>query len=125
MVAAGFPMTERDSMPSIPCPNCQTSVSDKAATCPNCGEPLRKPKGRGCLGAGALIQFWLWQAAMIAWLISYLADIGATVDMATMSEAEKAGVGLGATIGIGLVLGVWAVGSVIFGLMALLTRSRR
>ena len=42
-----------------------------------------------------------------------------------MSEAEKAGTGIGVGIGMMMILILWALGSVITGLLALLTRGSK
>lgn len=106
-------------MPMISCPACAAEVSDQASTCPKCGQPLRKAR-RGCFGALSLWAFWGWQALMIVWIVSYWGQVGPM--MQSGSEAEQAGAALGTTIGTGMLLGFWAIGSVVFGLMALLTR---
>ena len=41
------------------------------------------------------------------------------------SEAEKAGAGVGATIGMGMILGLWAMGDIIIGIVVLLTRRKK
>jgi hypothetical protein len=56
----------------VQCPECQRSVSDQAATCPQCGRPLRPPSGPrksqrlrnigpvlSCAAAGAFVWWWI------------------------------------------------------------------
>jgi hypothetical protein len=44
---------------------------------------------------------------------------------AATSEAERAGTALGATIGLGMVIGIWMCGAVILGLLVLLTPGKK
>ena len=59
-------------MTLVQCPECQRSVSDHAATCPQCGRPLRAPSAPrksqrsrnigpviGCAAAGAFVWWWI------------------------------------------------------------------
>lgn len=110
-------------MPPISCPSCAGAVSPEAFDCPHCGHPLRRAR-RGPVG---LLFKWLlilFNLAMLAWVVSYLADAGARLERLT-TEAERAGAGLGLTLGTGFLLAIWAAGDVVLGLMVLLTRPRR
>jgi hypothetical protein len=40
----------------------------------------------------------------------------------TASDAERAGQAIGMTIGVSMILGIWAFGTIILGLLVLLTR---
>lgn len=44
-------------MPTIPCPDCQTVVSDRAAACPKCGRPIKAARttGRITEAAGTIL----------------------------------------------------------------------
>lgn len=77
---------------------------------------------RGFFGWLFLIIFLLFNALMLAWIIGYWVNIGQLVQT---SDAERAGAAIGATIGTGLILFVWVAGTVILGLLALLTRGRK
>lgn len=107
----------------ITCPSCGNDVSPKAFDCPHCGHPIRKPK-RGFFGKifkWTLIGF---NVLMIAWLVSYVGDVSQEIDGAT-SEAYQAGAAIGGTIGVGMILVFWVLGSIILGLGALLTRPQK
>jgi hypothetical protein len=83
----------------------------------------REVRQRGFFGWVFLIIFLAFNALMLWWLVAYWSQIGPLVTAGT--EAEKAGGAIGATIGTGLILAIWAVGAVITGLLAILTRGRR
>ncbi|SIO36920.1 zinc-ribbon domain-containing protein [Rhodovulum sp. ES.010] len=105
---------------TVACPSCGKEVSRKAYDCPHCGHPLRKPR-RGLFGTifkGLLIVF---NIVMLLWLIGY---IGVLSDMnaGLTDEAERAGAFVGGTIGMGMLLALWAMGDVVLGLLVLLTR---
>ena len=106
----------------IKCPECNAEVSDTALKCPQCGKQLRKPK-RGFFGKVFLWLFYLFNILMLIWLIS---GMNAASDVATRaaSEAERAGASIGAGIGAAFVLFVWAIGDIITGLLALMTRPK-
>ena len=71
-------------------------------------------KGKlGVFGWISRIMLIVWTIAMIAWLVS----AGHVA-----SDAKTGGEEVGAAIGIGLLIGLWVAGTVIFGIWALLTR---
>lgn len=109
-------------MPMIECPECGAKVSSKAAKCPSCGVQIHKPR-RGFFGVLFKWTFILFNIAMVVWLVSYFGLVGEGAS-APMSEAEQAGTAIGATIGTGLILGFWAAGDVVLGLLVLLTRPK-
>lgn len=80
----------------------------------------REVRRRGLFGQVVLASFWLWQIVMIVWVARYWSDAGG--DYATATGAAQTGAALGLTIGTGLIAFFWLAGSVVFGLMALLTR---
>lgn len=106
----------------VKCPECQAEVSDSALKCPHCGKQLRKPK-RGFFGKIFLWLFYLFNVLMLLWLIS---GLNATSEMATqaLTEAEKAGAAIGTGLGVSMVLGIWVIGDIITGLLALMTRPK-
>ena len=61
---------------------------------------------------------------MILWVV---AGVSATSDVSAtaINDAERAGAAIGATIGIGLIVGLWAVGDIILGMFVLLTRRKK
>ncbi|MEM7734036.1 MAG: zinc ribbon domain-containing protein [Pseudomonadota bacterium] len=113
----------RQMSEAINCPSCGNQVSPKAFDCPQCGHPLRKPK-RGFFGKIFKWSLILFNILMIVWMVSYLGTIGSHLDGAT-SEAEEAGMAIGGTIGVGMILVFWVLGDIILGLATLLTRPSR
>lgn len=83
---------------------------------------VREPLG--LMGLISRIGFWAWQALMLVWFLSFSGEAGELARQAG-SDWERAGAGVGTAIGWGVILFVWVGGSVIFGLMALLTRPTR
>ena len=59
---------------------------------------------------------------MCIWLISYWTNISSMLN--TGSEMEQAGAALGSTIGTGLILMIWGLGTVIIGIPLLLTKGK-
>jgi uncharacterized membrane protein len=76
---------------------------------------------RGLFGKLFALLFWVFNALMLAWLVT---GINGTADLAATatSEAEQAGIAIGTTIGVSLVIGVWAFGAIILGLLSFMTR---
>lgn len=102
------------------CPSCNKDVSAKAFDCPSCGHPLKKPK-RGFFGKIFKWMFVLFNILMAVWLVSYFAQLGEMAEN-LKSDAERTGAAIGGTIGTSMILGVWAMGDIILGLMTLFTR---
>lgn len=109
-------------MPMIKCPECARDVSDSARQCPGCGVQIRKPK-RTFLGKLMKFLFIAFNLLMILWLISYFVSVG-ELSSAAGSDAERTGLALGATMGTGMLLVLWALGDVVLGLLVLLTRPK-
>ena len=106
----------------IKCPDCNTEVSDTAFTCPKCGKQLRKPK-RGFFGKIFLWLFYLFNILMLVWVVGgYMSASDSISRLAT--EAERAGATIGTGLGISMLLGLWVVGDIITGLLALMTRPK-
>jgi len=109
-------------MALVQCPECGSEVSDSALKCPRCGKQLKKPK-RGFFGKVFLWLFYLFNAFMAWWLVE--GSIGASEVMDTaVSEVEKAGAAIGTGIGVTMILMLWAIGAIITGLLALMTRPK-
>lgn len=66
--------------------------------------------------------FILFNLLMLVWIIGGIASVA---DTPAVGEAEQAGRAIGATIGIGLLLGLWVMGDIIFGLFVLFTRRKK
>lgn len=109
-------------MALIACPECETQVSDTAFKCTSCGYTIKKPK-RGFFGKVFKWSFILFNVLMAIWLFSYWGTIGGMMSD-PMSEAEQAGAAIGATVGTGMLFGMWAVGVIILGALVLFTRPR-
>lgn len=110
-------------MALVACPECSNEVSDRALKCPKCGVQLRKLK-RGFFGKIFKFLFITFNILMLLWLVSYFGSIGELSERAA-SDAEQAGVTIGATLGTGMLLFIWAVGDLILGLFVLFTRPQK
>jgi hypothetical protein len=75
---------------------------------------------RGFFGKLFLVIFFVFNGLMAWWLIDYWGRL----DLGAESEAARAGAALGATLSTGFILFIWALGAVITGLLAILTRGR-
>lgn len=106
----------------VKCPECNAEVSDSALKCPHCGKQLRKPK-RGFFGKIFLWLFYLFNIFMLIGVISGMNSASEIVSKAA-TEAEKAGATAGAGLGMTFMLFVWAIGDIITGLLALMTRPK-
>ncbi len=109
-------------MAIIKCKECDKDVSDSAFKCPSCGVQLKKPK-RGFLGKFFKWLLILFNILMVIWLFSVLGATGDAINSA-VTEAEKTGTAIGATIGTGILLSIWVMGDIILGLFVLLTRPK-
>lgn len=109
-------------MALVTCPDCQSSASDEAFRCPQCGKLLRKPK-RSVFGKIIKWAFILFNLLMLVWLISGIGGSSEVYSTAT-SDAERAGAAIGTGIGVMLILILWGVGDMILGLFVLLTRPK-
>jgi hypothetical protein len=85
---------------------------------------LIETRKRGFFGYVTLALFWLANGLMALWLFGAMASWG-KMGVATMSEAEKAGAGLGMAIGLGVTFSIWACVAIITGLFAYMTRGRK
>lgn len=61
---------------------------------------------------------------MALWLFAGMGAASEGMDQA-VNDAERAGTAIGATIGMGLVIGLWAMGDIILGILVLLTRRKK
>lgn len=109
-------------MALISCPECKSEVSSTAHKCMKCGKVINKPK-RGFFGKIFKWSFIAFNVLMLVWLISGMnAAANGTAQAAT--EAGRAGAAVGTAIGAGIVIGVWAVGDIILGMLVLFTRPK-
>ena len=79
---------------------------------------------RGPFGQFCKWVFIAFNGIMLFWMISTFANVGSAASGAT-SDAARVGVGIGATIGFGLILTLWAFGDIILGMFVLFTRGKR
>lgn len=79
---------------------------------------------RGIIGWFFLLVFLAFNALMLAWLIGAGNLMGESAAGLT-SDAEKAGHAIGAALGVGMILSIWAAGDIILGLFVLLTKGRK
>ncbi|WPZ13221.1 hypothetical protein T8J41_13755 [Nitratireductor rhodophyticola] len=79
---------------------------------------------RGFFGWFFLLIFLAFNALMLLWMFSYWGTIGDAASTAD-SDAAKAGTAIGGAIGTTMLMFIWVCGSVITGLLALLTRGRK
>lgn len=102
------------------CQTCGHTISRYAAACPACGEPGRRPPPnpviRGFVSELFALLFGLWQALMIVW--AALAIGSAISFQGTFSAGTILGIGASLVI----TLQVWASGSIILALIAVLAR---
>lgn len=79
---------------------------------------------RGFFGWLFLLIFIIWNVLMLIWLITAGAGMSDVIQSSD-SEAGKTGAAIGAGIGFIFLLFVWAMGAVVTGLLALLTRGNK
>ena len=79
---------------------------------------------RGVFGWIVAILFWAFNAFM---LFAVIMGISSTTDQmdSAITDAERAGTAIGATLGLGMILSVWFFGAVILGIMMLFTRGKK
>lgn len=61
---------------------------------------------------------------MPVWIVAGLVAAGSAMGGA-INEAEQAGAAIGTTIGVGLLVALWALGDIILGILVLLTRRKK
>lgn len=103
------------------CPSCQKEVSKSANNCPHCGEVLRKPK-RGFFGKIVIWAFWGFNLLMVIWI--WGGTQSAVETSQGLSGAEAAGAAIGTGIGFTLLVIIWLIGTILLGIMSMLTRPK-
>lgn len=78
---------------------------------------------RGFFGVLIKWAFIAFNILMVAWVISALSVTGEQMNQAATS-AEQAGTAIGATLGLGLIIGLWVAGAIIGGIAVFLTRGK-
>lgn len=79
---------------------------------------------RGFFGWIFLVLFWAFQLLMVLWFVGGMSAAGESAAGLT-SEAERAGAAVGTVLGAGLILSIWAFGTIILGAFTLLTRGKK
>ena len=110
-------------MALINCSECNAQVSDRATKCVACGVQLRKPK-RGFFGTIFKWVFVIFNILMAWWFFSAIGITGDALNSAR-SDAEQAGAAIGSALGFSMILGLWAVGDIILGILVLFTRAKQ
>ena len=78
---------------------------------------------RGFFGKLFKFLFIAFNALMFVWVVGYWITVNGMLQTSA-SDATTAGMQIGATIGTGLLLFLWVAGSVILGLITLLSRGK-
>lgn len=79
----------------------------------------REIRKRGFFGWVFLLVFLAFNLFMAAWLFSYWSLLS---DQTAVTQAQQAGKAIGGALGTGTLVVLWLFGSIITGLLALLTR---
>ncbi len=108
-------------MPLINCPECSGEVSDSAYKCSKCGVELRRPV-RSLLGKLIKWSFILFNCFMGLWMFTGM--LATSDHMTGMIGAEAVGAAIGAGLGATIIGGIWFTGTVIIGILVLLTRPK-
>jgi len=88
------------------------------------GTVQKEVSDRSAFGKLVKWVFIIFNVLMLIWVIAGFGVAGDSMDQ-TVNEAERAGAAIGSTIGIGLIIMLWALGDVILGIMVLLTRRKK
>jgi len=88
------------------------------------GTVQREVSDRSAFGKLVKWAFIIFNVIMLVWVIAGFGVAGESMDN-TVNEAERAGAAIGSTIGIGLLIMLWAFGDVILGIIVLLTRRKK
>ena len=67
--------------------------------------------------------FYLFNILMLLWVITSM-NAASDVTTKAVSEAEKAGAAIGTGIGMTFLMVIWAIGDIITGMLALMTRPK-
>lgn len=79
---------------------------------------------RSAFGKIVKWSFIIFNIVMLVSMLSYCSTIGGAMESAA-GDAEKAGTAIGATLGSGLLMGIWGFGALILGIFTLLTRGKK
>jgi uncharacterized paraquat-inducible protein A len=108
-------------MVMINCPECNAEISGSTLKCPKCGYQINKLK-RGVFGKIIKWSFILFNILMLLWI---MVGIGGSIEgIKMMNELEQAGVEIGTGLGAIMIMKVWVIGDIVFGLFVLLTRPK-
>lgn len=82
----------------------------------------KEVRKRGFFGWIFLLTFIGFNLLMLLWVIGGAAAVSETP---ANSQAEEAGRAIGTAIGMGIILFLWACGSIVFGMLAFFTRGQK
>jgi len=88
------------------------------------GAVQKEVSDRSAVGKLVKWLFIIFNILMLIWVIAGFGVAGDSMDQ-SINEAERAGAAIGSTIGVGLIIMLWALGDVILGIMVLLTRRKK
>lgn len=88
------------------------------------GTVQKEVSDRSAFGKLVKWVFIIFNVVMLVWVIAGFGVAGDAMDQ-TVNEAERAGAAIGSTIGIGLIIMLWALGDIILGIIVLLTRRKK
>lgn len=104
----------------VECNTCKHHVSDDALSCPSCGNTLGKLV-RSSIGVICLWLLWLYQVYIILEGITIATKV-ASMSLTTTSVFGQAGIAIGSNIAYNNLFSTWAIGTVILGLLAIITK---
>jgi hypothetical protein len=84
----------------------------------------REIRKRGFFGKLFKFLFIAFNVLMLIWMIAYWVQVGHMITDAT-SEAVKTGAAVGTTLGTTFILFFWAAGSLVLGLLTMLSRGAK
>jgi hypothetical protein len=99
------------------------AMRDGEEGCPMSTQVQTVTHKRGFFGQIIKWGFIGFNVLMLIWVVGGLASVGEDMNNAA-SEAEQAGMAIGATLGLGFIASIWAAGAIIGGILVLLTRGK-
>lgn len=88
------------------------------------GVVRREVSDRTIFGKFVKWTFVAFNILMIFWLIAGF-NVASETMQDTVNDAEKAGAAIGSTIGMGMIVILWALGDIILGMFVLFTRRKK
>jgi hypothetical protein len=88
------------------------------------GTVQKEVSNRSAFGKLVKWVFIIFNVLMVIWMIAGFSAAGDSMNQ-SVNDAERAGAAIGTTIGMGLIIMLWAFGDIILGIMVLLTRRKK